>query len=79
MAWLALSADGVVAGLLNRRTGDLPVATKRSRGELPLTALAAAGMVALMFVAILLLVVIAQALYLSVAALEGRLLRWQRQ
>lgn len=33
----------------------------------------------LMFVAILLLVVIAQALYLSVAALEGRLLRWQRQ
>lgn len=33
----------------------------------------------LMFVAILLLVVIAQALYLSVAALEGRLLHWQRQ
>jgi len=33
----------------------------------------------LMFVAILLLVIIAQALYLSVAALEGRLLRWQRQ
>lgn len=39
--WLALSADGVVAGLLNRRTGDVPVATKRSRGELPLAALAA--------------------------------------
>ena len=33
----------------------------------------------LMFVAILLLVIIAQALYLSVAALEGHLLRWQRQ
>jgi len=32
----------------------------------------------LMFVAILLLVLIAQALYLSVAALERRLLRWQR-
>ncbi len=33
----------------------------------------------LMFVAILLLVVIAQALYLSVAMLEARLLRWQHQ
>lgn len=33
----------------------------------------------LMFVAILLLVVIAQALYLSVAMLETRLLRWQHQ
>jgi len=32
-----------------------------------------------MFVAILLLVVIAQALYLSVAMLEARLLRWQHQ
>lgn len=39
--WLAMSADGVVAGLLNRRTGSLPDATKRSRGELPLRALAA--------------------------------------
>ncbi len=33
----------------------------------------------LMFVAILLLVILAQVLYLSVAALERRLLRWQRQ
>ena len=33
----------------------------------------------LMFVAILLLVVIAQTLYLSVAMLEARLLRWQHQ
>jgi len=38
--WLAISADGVVAGLLNRRTGEAPVPTKRSRGELPLAALA---------------------------------------
>ncbi|MCC6848252.1 MAG: NRDE family protein [Deltaproteobacteria bacterium] len=39
--WLAISADGVVAGILNRRTGDWPVPTRRSRGELPLAALAA--------------------------------------
>lgn len=39
--WLAISADGVVAGLLNRRTGEAPIPTKRSRGELPLRALAA--------------------------------------
>ncbi|MCC6767058.1 MAG: NRDE family protein [Deltaproteobacteria bacterium] len=37
--WLAISADGVTAGLLNRRTGDAPVPTRRSRGELPLVAL----------------------------------------
>jgi len=39
--WLAVSADGVVAGLLNRRTEALPIASKRSRGELPMLALAA--------------------------------------
>jgi uncharacterized protein with NRDE domain len=39
--WLAISADGVVAGLLNRRTEAMPVASKRSRGELPMMALAA--------------------------------------
>jgi uncharacterized protein with NRDE domain len=39
--WLAISHDGVVAGLLNRRTDTPPVATKRSRGELPLLALRA--------------------------------------
>jgi uncharacterized protein with NRDE domain len=39
--WLAISADGVVAGLLNRRTEAMPVASKRSRGELPMVALAA--------------------------------------
>jgi uncharacterized protein with NRDE domain len=39
--WLAISADGVVAGLLNRRTEALPIASKRSRGELPMLALAA--------------------------------------
>jgi uncharacterized protein with NRDE domain len=39
--WLAISADGVVAGLLNRRTEAMPVASKRSRGELPMLALAA--------------------------------------
>jgi uncharacterized protein with NRDE domain len=38
--WLAFSQHGVVAGLLNRRTSAL-VATKRSRGELPLLMLAA--------------------------------------
>ena len=39
--WLAISSDGVVAGLLNRRTETAPVASKRSRGELPMLALAA--------------------------------------
>lgn len=39
--WLAISAAGVVAGLLNRRTEALPIASKRSRGELPMLALAA--------------------------------------
>jgi uncharacterized protein with NRDE domain len=39
--WLAISAHGTAAGLLNRRTEALPVASKRSRGELPLLALAA--------------------------------------
>ncbi len=39
--WLAISSDGMVAGLLNRRTGTAPVETKRSRGELPMLALAA--------------------------------------
>jgi len=34
--WLAVSEHGVVAGLLNRRTAEPPVASKRSRGELPL-------------------------------------------
>ncbi len=38
--WLAISADGGVAGLLNRRTDALPIASKRSRGELPMLALA---------------------------------------
>lgn len=38
--WLAISEHGVVAGLLNRRTEALPIASKRSRGELPMTALA---------------------------------------
>ena len=39
--WLAISDRGAVAGLLNRRTEALPIASKRSRGELPLLALAA--------------------------------------
>ncbi len=39
--WLAISERGAVAGLLNRRTEALPIASKRSRGELPLLALAA--------------------------------------
>jgi uncharacterized protein with NRDE domain len=39
--WLAISDSGIVAGVLNRRTDTPPVATKRSRGELPLRALAA--------------------------------------
>jgi len=37
--WLAISEHGVVAGLLNRRTEALPLASKRSRGELPMLAL----------------------------------------
>jgi len=41
--WLAISERGAVAGLLNRRTEALPIASKRSRGELPLLALAAAS------------------------------------
>ncbi len=44
--WLALSDEGAVAGLLNRRTEALPLASKRSRGELPLLALAAGSAVA---------------------------------
>jgi uncharacterized protein with NRDE domain len=39
--WLAISAPGLVAGLLNRRTEALPLASKRSRGELPMMALRA--------------------------------------
>jgi uncharacterized protein with NRDE domain len=39
--WLAIAAGGVVAGVLNRRTGAAPVPTRRSRGGLPLAALAA--------------------------------------
>lgn len=39
--WLAIAEHGTVAGLLNRRTAAPPVATKRSRGELPMMALAA--------------------------------------
>jgi len=39
--WLAISERGAVAGLLNRRTDTPPDARKRSRGELPLWALAA--------------------------------------
>jgi uncharacterized protein with NRDE domain len=39
--WLAISEHGTVAGLLNRRTEALPLANKRSRGELPMLALAA--------------------------------------
>ena len=39
--WLAISEHGVAAGLLNRRTHALPDASKRSRGELPMLALAA--------------------------------------
>lgn len=39
--WLAISEYGAVAGLLNRRTGALPLASKRSRGELPMLALQA--------------------------------------
>jgi uncharacterized protein with NRDE domain len=38
--WLAISEHGLVAGLLNRRTEALPIASKRSRGELPMLALA---------------------------------------
>ena len=37
--WLAISEHGVVAGLLNRRTEALPIASRRSRGELPVLAL----------------------------------------
>lgn len=39
--WLAVSEHGTVAGLLNRRTEALPIASKRSRGELPMLALGA--------------------------------------
>jgi uncharacterized protein with NRDE domain len=39
--WLAMSERGTVAGLLNRRAEALPIASKRSRGELPMIALAA--------------------------------------
>jgi uncharacterized protein with NRDE domain len=39
--WLAISEPGTVAGVLNRRTEALPLASKRSRGELPMMALAA--------------------------------------
>jgi len=38
--WLAISERGLVAGLLNRRTAEPPVATKRSRGLLLLETLA---------------------------------------
>ncbi len=38
--WLAISEHGVAAGILNRRTEALPIASKRSRGELPMMALA---------------------------------------
>lgn len=41
--WLAISEHGVVAGVLNRRTEAAPVASKRSRGELPILALSAAS------------------------------------
>jgi uncharacterized protein with NRDE domain len=44
--WLAISERGVVAGLLNRRTESLPDASKRSRGELPMMALAAGSVAA---------------------------------
>jgi uncharacterized protein with NRDE domain len=39
--WLAVSEYGVAAGLLNRRTAEPPVATKRSRGLLMMETLAA--------------------------------------
>ena len=38
--WLAISQHGTVAGILNRRTEAAPLASKRSRGELPMLALA---------------------------------------
>jgi uncharacterized protein with NRDE domain len=41
--WLAVSDRGMVAGLLNRRAGEAPIASKRSRGELPLMALGEAS------------------------------------
>src|SRR5450432_4117459 len=34
--WLAVNADGVLAGLTNQPTGHSPDPAKRTRGELPL-------------------------------------------
>ena len=38
--WLAVNRTGMVAAILNRHTDEPPDATRRSRGELPLLALA---------------------------------------
>ncbi len=44
--WLGVNAAGLVAGLVNRRTGTAPDPTRRSRGLLCLRALAAATVAA---------------------------------
>ena len=44
--WLGVNAAGLVAGLVNRRTGTAPDPTRRSRGLLCLQALAAASVAA---------------------------------
>jgi uncharacterized protein with NRDE domain len=44
--WLGISERGIVAGLLNRRTAEPPVSSKRSRGLLLMEVLASASVAA---------------------------------
>jgi len=66
---VTLAVVGAVVGEFMGASAGLGYLINLSRGVLDTP---------MMFVAILLLVIIAQALYLTVAALEARLLRWQR-
>ncbi len=66
---VTLAVVGAVVGEFMGATAGLGYLINLSRGVLDTP---------MMFVAILLLVIIAQALYLTVTALEARLLRWQR-
>ncbi len=66
---VTLAVVGAVVGEFMGASAGLGYLINLSRGVLDTP---------MMFVAILLLVIIAQALYLTVTALEARLLRWQR-
>ncbi|MFN3335706.1 MAG: ABC transporter permease, partial [Caldilinea sp.] len=66
---VTLAVVGAVVGEFMGATAGLGYLINLSRGVLDTP---------MMFVAILLLIVIAQMLYLTVVALEARLLRWQR-